>query len=183
VQYSCTVLLRKEADLQGVGDQVKVWDCGGCYDKKFLQSGGADAENEYVDTYFLPFYDAKEAKADPMLANFVRYTGKDNLDFAGAYAWSAAVAFQDAVNRIVKTHGSDGLTRANLLAALNGMHHFDAGGMLAPTDLAGRTLTDCHVLTQVRNGAFVRVEPTKPGTFDCNPKYVVTRKLDLITNP
>ena len=51
--------------------------------------------------------------------------------------------------------------------------------MLAPIDLAGRKITDCHVLTQVRNGTFVRVQPTKPGTFDCNPKYVITRKLDL----
>ena len=58
-----------------------------------------------------------------------------------------------------------------------------ADGMLAPIDLAGRKQSDCHVLTQVRNGRFVRVEPTKPGTFDCNPKYVVSRKLDLLTSP
>ena len=38
---------------------------------------------------------------------------------------------------------------------------------------------DCHVLTQVRHGRFVRVQPTKPGTFDCNPNYVITRKHDL----
>ena len=116
-----------------------------------------------------------------MLANFVRYTGKDNVDGVGAYAWAAAVAFRDAVNATVKTHGVNGLTRANLLAALNNIHRFDADGMLAPIDLASRKTTDCHVLTQVRNGTFVRVEPTKPGTFDCNPKYVITRKLDLTT--
>ena len=65
-------------------------------------------ENTYVDNLFLPFYDPKEAKANPMLANFVRYTGKDNVDFAGAYAWSAAIAFRDAVNATVKTHGVNG---------------------------------------------------------------------------
>ena len=181
VGYECTVLLRKEAALQGVTNQVKVWDCGVCYDKKFLQAGGADVENEYVDLQSLPFYDPQEAKANPMLANFVRYTGKDNVDSSGTQAWAAAVAFRDAVNAVVKTHGVNGLTRANVLAALNNIHHFDAGGMIAPIDLAGRKLSDCHVLTQVRNGKFVRVEPTKPGTFDCNPKYVVTRKLDLQT--
>ena len=31
-----------------------------------------------------------------MLINFVRYTGEDDVDFAGADAWSAAVAFRDA---------------------------------------------------------------------------------------
>jgi hypothetical protein len=172
--------LRKEAVLQGITDQVKVWDCGvQCYDKKFLQSGGTDVEHEYVDTPFLPFYDSMDQHANPMLANFVRYTGKDKVGGFGDYAWSAAVAFRDAVNAIVKIHGVNGLTRTNLFAALNHIHTFDADGMLAPIDLAGRRTSDCHVLTQVRNGAFVRVQPTKPGTFDCNSKYVVTRKLDL----
>jgi hypothetical protein len=182
IQYQCTVSLRKEAAVQGVTDQVKVWDCNGCYDKKFLADGGVDVENTYVDNLFLPFYDAREVKANPMLANFVRYTGKDNIDFAGAYAWGAAVAFRDAVNATVKTRGVNGLTRANLFAALNNIHKFDADGMLAPIDLAGRKTPDCHVLTQVKNGTFVRVEPTKPGTFDCNPKYLIKRKLDLLSS-
>ena len=137
-------------------------------------------DGEYVDTLFLPFYDTKEQKADPMLANFVKFTGKDNLDGFGDYAWSAAVAFRDAVNSVVKAHGVNGLTRANLFAALNQIHTFDADGMLAPIDLAGRGISHCHVLMQVRDGAFMRVQPTKPGTFDCNRKYVITRKLDLL---
>jgi hypothetical protein len=114
-----------------------------------------------------------------MTANFVRYTGKDKVEGFGVYAWAAAVAFRDAVNATISAHGVNGLTRANLFAALNNIHKFDADGMLAPFDLAGRKTSDCHVLTQVRNGSFVRVQPKKPGTFDCNPKYVITRKLDL----
>jgi hypothetical protein len=182
--YSCTVLLRREAVLQGITDQVKVWDCtAACYDKAFLQDGGADVEHEYVDTAFLPFYDPREQKANRMLAKFVRYTGMDKVDGFGVYAWSAAVAFRDAVNATVRAHGVNGLTRAHLLAALNNIHKFSADGMLAPIDLAGRKTTNCHVLTQVRNGSFVRVQPTKPGTFDCNPKYLITRKLELFPGP
>ena len=75
VQYSCTVLLRNEAALQGITNQVKVWDCSACYDKKFLQSGGANVEHEYVDPLSLPFYDPREQKANPMLANFVQLHG------------------------------------------------------------------------------------------------------------
>jgi hypothetical protein len=174
--YACAVDLRNEATLQGINDQVKVWDCPTCYDKNFLKSGGAHVEHEYIDTGVLPAYDPREAKANPMLASFVRYTG-GNVDGIGA--WAAAVAFRDAVNATVKSHGLNGLTRTNLYAALNGIHKFNADGMIAPHDLANRTITDCHILLQVRNGAFVRVQPTKPGTFDCNPKYVITRKLDL----
>jgi hypothetical protein len=175
----CTVELRKEAVLQSATNQVKVWDCGNCYDKQFLQAGGADVEHEYVWNGSLPFYDPREQKANPMLANAIRFTGQDKFDGAGIFAWAAAVAFRDAVNADVKAHGVNGLTRANLLAALNGIHKFDAGGMIAPHDFAGRKISDCEVLLQVRHGRFVRVQPTKPGTFDCNPKYVITRKLDL----
>jgi hypothetical protein len=177
--YECAVLLRKEAVLQGVSDQVKVWDCSTCYDKKFLQSGGTDVEHEYIDTGILPFYDPREQKANPMLANFVRFTGQDKIDTYGEGAWAAAVAFRDAVNATVKSHGLNGLTRTNLFAALNGIHKFDADGMIAPHDLANRTITDCHILLQVKNATFVRVQPTTPGTYDCNPKYRITRKLDL----
>jgi hypothetical protein len=174
------VLLRREAALQNVTDQVKVWDCTTqCYDRKFLHDGGSDVEHEYVDTLFLPFYDPREQKANPMLANFVRYTGNDKVDGFGVYAWAAAVAFRDAVNATVKAHGVNGLTRAKLLAALNKIHKFNAEGMIGTIDLAGRKITNCHVLTQVRNGTFVRVQPTKPGTFDCNPKYVITRKFSF----
>src|SRR5262245_775385 len=53
--FNMMVALRKEAKLQGVND-VKVWDCGtGCYDEQFLESGGADVEDQYVDTLYLPF--------------------------------------------------------------------------------------------------------------------------------
>jgi hypothetical protein len=181
-QYTCTVLLRKEAALQGINSQVKVWDCGvQCYDRKFLQSGGADVEGEFVDTLFLPFYDAREQKANKMLTNFVKFTGKDKIDGFGDYAWSAAVAFRDAVNAVVKAHGINGLTRANLFAALNNIHKFDADGMFAPIDLSGRKASNCHVLMQVKNGNYVLVQPTKPGAFDCSTKYVIQRKLDLFT--
>jgi ABC-type branched-subunit amino acid transport system substrate-binding protein len=178
-QYTCTVLLRKEATVQGV-TTVKVWDCGvQCYDKKFLASGGADVENEYVDTLFLPFLDKKEQKANKMLANYVKYTGADKVDGFGDYAWSAGVAFRDAVNAVVKKDGVNGLTRANLFTALNNIHSFNADGMFGTIDLAGRVATPCHVLSQVKNGKFARVFPTKPGTFDCAKKNLIQVKLDI----
>ena len=60
---------------------VKVWDCGvGCYDQKqFIDAGGADVEGQYVDTLFLPFYSKADQKANAMLANYVKYTGQNNL--------------------------------------------------------------------------------------------------------
>ena len=52
--------------------------------------------------------------------------------------------------------------------------------MIGTIDIAGRGISPCYVLTQVKNGKFVRVFPTKPGTFDCAKKNVMQVKLDLI---
>ena len=117
--FPCTVLLRKEAALQGLTG-VKVWDCGSaCYDPGFLESGGQDVEGQYVDTTFLPFLSKAEQKANPMTAAFVKYTGQDNAASFGASTWAAGIAFRDAVNAIVKRDGVNGVTRKSLLVELS----------------------------------------------------------------
>jgi hypothetical protein len=173
------ILLRKEATIQGLTD-VKVWDCTtGCYSKDFLKNGGSDVDGNFVDTLYLPFLSTKEQNANPMLKNFVKYTGADQADGFGVYAWSAMIAFRDAVNNAVKANGVNGVTRKTIFAELNKIHEFNAEGMFGTIDLAGRTTTPCHVLMQVKNGNFERVFPSKPGTFDCAKKNVVQVKLDV----
>lgn len=81
----------------------------------------------------------------------------------------------------MKKHGVNGLTRKNLLAALSDVHDFNADGLLAPIDLGGRKVTQCHVLLQIQNGDFVRIDPKKPGTYACSPKNVIETKLDVLT--
>jgi hypothetical protein len=174
------VLMRKEATLQGLND-VKVWDCGvGCYDKEnFLEAGGSDVDGQYVDTLFLPFYSKADQKANKMVANFVKYTGNDKIASFGAYAWTAGIAFRDAVNAQVAAGGVNSVTRKTIFEQLNKINKFDADGMLAPIDLAGRTISNCSVTLQVKNGDYVRVSPTKAGTFKCWPNGIVERKLDI----
>jgi hypothetical protein len=180
VTASAMVLMRKEATLQGL-TSVKVWDCGvGCYDKKnFLDAGGADVEDQYVDTLFLPFYSKADQKANKMTGNYVKYTGTDKIASFGAYAWAAGIAFRDAVNAQVKAGGVNSVTRKTIFQQLNKINKFDADGMFAPIDLAGRGISNCSVTMQVKNGDYVRVSPTKPGTFKCWPNGIVTRKLDI----
>jgi hypothetical protein len=174
------VLLRKEAALQGLTG-IKVWDCGSaCYDPQFLASGGQDVEGQYVDTTFLPFLSQADQKANKMAANFVKYVGADTAASYGAYTWAAGIAFRDAVNAIVKRDGVNGITRTAILAELAKVHAFDAEGLIGEIDLAGRKVSACDVTLQVKNGTFVRVNPTKPGTYSCSPKNVITRKLDLV---
>ena len=182
ITASAMVLMRKEATIQGLTG-VKVWDCGvGCYDKKgFIQAGGTDVDGQYVDILFLPFYSKADQKANKMLANYVKYTGQDNVAGFGAYSWAAGIAFRDAVNAQVKAGGVNSVTRKTIFEQLNKINKFDAEGMLAPIDLACRQISNCSVTLQVKNGEYVRVSPTKAGTFKCWPNGIVERKLDIFT--
>ena len=180
ITAQAAVLLRKEAALQGLTG-VKVWDCGvGCYDtENFLKAGGSDVEGEYVDTLFLPFYSKADQKANAATGNFVKYTGSDKVASYGAYAWAAGLAFRDAVDAQVKAGGVNSVTRKTIFEQLNKIHKFDADGMIAPIDLAGRQISNCSVTMQVKNGQYVRVSPTKPGTFKCWPNGIITEKYDI----
>jgi hypothetical protein len=171
------VELRKEAIVQGL-TSVKVWDCSiQCYDKSFIQQGGAAVEGQYVYTTFVPF---AEANTNAMLRNYLQYTGVNNADAFGANAWAAGIFFRDVVNDIVQKDGKNGVTRAAVLATAPTIHNFTADGMLGQTDVGRHLPTPCFALLQVRNAQFVRVYPTKPGTFDCNPKNINAIKLDLL---
>lgn len=174
----CTIKLRKEAKLQSV-NTVKVWDCAStCYDPTFIPQGGADVEGEYVAVGILPF---EEAKAVPMEAQFLKYTGRDKANVYSVLAFAQGLLLREAVDALVAKSGPDALTRKNLFTALDGIHKFDADGILAATqDVAQKKVSPCYILLQVKNGKFVRVHPTKVGTFDCNPRNVIQRKLDLL---
>ncbi len=81
--------------------------------------------------------------------------------------------FQDVVQRMVAANGVNGLTRANFLATAKTVHNFTAQGMIGPDDVGGHVQSPCFALLQVKHGKFTRVYPTKPATFDCNPRNIV----------
>jgi hypothetical protein len=61
------------------------------------------------------------------------------------------------------------LDRQTLYTALNNEHSFTADGIIGPTDIGNHATTACEVIVQLQNGVWQRVDPVKPGTFDCNP--------------
>ncbi|HEX3714225.1 MAG TPA: ABC transporter substrate-binding protein [Trebonia sp.] len=166
---------RKEAALQGVST-VKVWACNsGCYDSSFLAAGGAAVNGTYMPITNLPFY--SEYKDNPSLSALIsKLGGTSNLNNNALASYIAALLFQDAVTKAVANGGT--LSRQTLTAALNSEHSFNAQGIIGPADVAARTPSNCDVIMEVVNGAFQRVYPTKPGTFDCNPGNVGTIKMN-----
>lgn len=174
---STTVLLRKEAVLQGLNDPNFIWDCTlQCYDNSLLSTGGAAVEGEYVSTLFLPF---DEGSSNAALANFLKYVGQGKATGFAIQAYASGLLLGQAVDQVVKSHGINGLTRKTAFEALNTINNFTAGGMIGTTNVAARQVSPCFVLTQVQHGKFVRVYPTKKGTFDCNPRNRGETKLDL----
>jgi hypothetical protein len=176
LDYKGMVLMRKEAQVQGV-DTVKVWDCSvQCYDKRLIQEGGSAVEGQYVWLNFLPFEDKG---SNPDLDAFLKYD--KSPDGFGAQAFIAGQVFARAVNDTMKANNGDpnSITRANLLTAIRNMHDFDANGMVPKIDIGGRIGSTCLVGMQVVNGKFKRIDPVEAGTFDCdNNKPALQFKID-----
>ncbi|MDQ1454985.1 MAG: hypothetical protein QOH28_605, partial [Actinomycetota bacterium] len=165
LDYKGTVLMRKEAQVQGA-NSVKVWDCSlQCYDKRLIQEGGNAMEGQYVWLNFLPFED-KGSNAE--LDAFLKYT--KNPEGFGAQAWIAGEIFARAVNDTMKAHNDDpnSITRANLLTAIRNLHDFDGNGMVPKIDVGRKIGSTCLVGMQVVGSVFKRIDPTTPGTFDCD---------------
>jgi hypothetical protein len=176
LDYKGTVLMRKEAQVQGVSS-VKVWDCSlQCYDPRLLTEGGSAVDQQYVWLNFLPFEDKG---SNATLDGFLKYD-KTPEGF-GAQAFIAGEIFAQAVNDSMKANNNDpnAITRADLLTAIRNMHNFDAGGMVPPIDVGRRIGSTCLVGMQVQGGKFVRIDPVQPGTFDCdNNKAALTLTID-----
>jgi hypothetical protein len=85
------------------------------------------------------------------------------------------------VEAIVKKDGVNGLTRANLLSTgIDALTSFNAGGMIGNVDIKNKVPTSCAALVQLKSGKFVRVAPSKKGTFDCSKSNAVQIKANLI---
>lgn len=179
LDYASTVKLRKEATLQSV-NSVEVWDCSlQCYDTGLIEDGGSDVEDQYVYMPFLPFLgENAEGQDNEMLGNFLEFV--DDPDGFSIQAWSAGLYFGDLVNAVVEEGGNNALTRAAVLEQAPGVTDFTADGMMGKTNVGGRQPSRCFVLTQVRDGEFVRVTPKNEGKFNCKKSNVREVELDLI---
>jgi ABC-type branched-subunit amino acid transport system substrate-binding protein len=168
--------LRKEATLQGV-NSVKVWACNqACYNELIVEQGGADVNDTQILLTTLPFY--SEYKSNPTLKKLVAAVGGiENVDYNSVSALIGALLFQDAVEKAIANGGT--LTRQSLFDALKQETAFDADGIIGATDVANKQPSPCIVMTQIKNGKFVRTYPKKVGAFDCNKKNIVEMKLDL----
>jgi hypothetical protein len=152
--------------LQGLDSSKIVWTCTtACYDKA-VEASAKVMNGVYVPMSFLPF---NEGRANAGLATFLKYVGASKASAFAVYGWTAALAFAQAARSAAAQAGNDGLTRSALLKGAKTLTSFNAGGMMATTNIADKVTTSCFALVQLNNNAkWNRIYPKKPGTFDCN---------------
>ena len=114
------------------------------------------------------------------LAAFIKYVGKSKADQFSAYAFESTLAFADAIKAVVAKSGINGITRSTLIDGIKSLTDFNAGGMAGTHSFKTGRVTTCYVMTQFKGGKWVRVYPTKKGTFDCKSSNGVEIKENLL---
>jgi hypothetical protein len=168
--------VRREAQLQGV-NSVKVWVCNsGCYDPNFVKQGAASVNGTYAWLLDLPYL--SDSQSNPTLGKVVSdLGGVGNIDNNAINSFVMALLFQDVIQKATANGGT--LDRQALFTALNNEHSFNAQGLIGTTDVGNHAPSNCGILVQLQNGVWQRVDPVKPGTFDCNSANVVKIQMDV----
>jgi ABC-type branched-subunit amino acid transport system substrate-binding protein len=142
---------------------------GPAYDKAFLDQAGSQADGVFEDQQYALFFNASDAATIPAVADYQKWmklTGNgSNMDLFSAYGWSSAELFVQAL----KAAGPPA-KRTTLLAELRKVNKFDAGGLLAASDPAGKHAPRCWLFTTVSKGQWTRVD-SPASTFRCDGGY------------
>jgi ABC-type branched-subunit amino acid transport system substrate-binding protein len=107
--------------------------------------------------------DAEEVPEVALFLDWMEQTNPDvTVDLFAAYSWAAARLFVEAL-----VEAGQNPTRADLIAALEGIHEFDGNGMVAPADPGAHEPPECWMLVTLQDGEFVRTLPEGSG-FSCD---------------
>jgi ABC-type branched-subunit amino acid transport system substrate-binding protein len=137
------------------------------YGSKLIPLAGSAANGIYIQTQVSLFL-GEDAKTVPAVKTFdtwmKKVDSKDSIALWGATSWASAALFVQALRNAGKNP-----TRASLVAALNKITNFDAGGLVAPADPAQAIPAKCWLLAQVKNEKVVRISPSPRSGYICNP--------------
>ena len=137
------------------------------YAQAFLDQAGSNANGVINDQQFAMFFNSDEAAKIPAVAAYqkwMKYTDSSQPeDIFSAYGWTSAGLFVDALKK-----AGPKATRKSLMAALKTFTNYDSHGMFAAANPAGHKPAVCWLLTEVKNGTFVRIPPTGSTGFICS---------------
>jgi ABC-type branched-subunit amino acid transport system substrate-binding protein len=139
------------------------------------QSGGASAVNGAYLSQNSSLYLGGDSTAIPAVGTFLHWVQVASPGFQPdlftMYGWVNAQLFAQAL----ANSGTDP-SRGSLLQALSKVTNFTAGNIVAPTDPATKSTSNCYLEAQVVNGTFVRADnPTVSSStngYRCDYSYV-----------
>ncbi len=138
-------------------------------------SGGASAVAGAYLNQTASLYLGADESAIPAVATFLHWVNVASPGFKPdlftMYGWISGSLFATAV----KNAGSDP-SRGSILRALSRITTFDAGHIIAPTDPAAKTGSNCYLIAQVVGTRFQRLDdPPIAGStngYRCDYQYV-----------
>ena len=116
------------------------------------------------------FFNKDEAAPNPEVNTFQQwfertYPGQP-INLYAMYSWADDRLFQQAAESVNGT-----LNRRTLLAALDRIKNFDAGGLIAPVSPSAKSGPHCYILWELENGGFKRVDDPKTG-YRCDGRFL-----------
>jgi len=154
-------------DMKTQGFSPEIVDLGQqYYDPDLLKEPGAEGALVQLNT--VPFEEEKDSPAlQAYLAAYAKVQGdKPEPSSLGVQSYSAGLLFATAA----KAAGPD-LTRDSVLAQLKKIKKWDGGGLHFISDPGDNSVSTCFMYDVVKGGKFVRLEPKKATTFNCNKDY------------
>jgi ABC-type branched-subunit amino acid transport system substrate-binding protein len=140
------------------------------YSPQFAQQTAPESNGDLVLMSATAGYD--DAPSNPGLQlmeswlNRVAGSGNWHQDIFAMLAWSAGLAFEQAAKEV----GPD-LTRAALITQIQGITSWTGGGVTPEVNIGQKIPSKCFFYEKIENGAFQRIYPTAPNTYDCNSGY------------
>jgi hypothetical protein len=126
------------------------------YDPEYLAAAGDAAEGTYVKTAVWPYEEADENPATQQYMDLVDAQG-GRVALLGTQSFSAWLLFATLAD---ECDVAGTLTRSCILEKGSELHEWDGGGLHAPADPGNNSGTECFILLQVQDGAFIRSEPS-----------------------
>lgn len=122
----------------------------------------------YIRMAFVPFEERASSKAVGDYLDMVQKNGQKPTQL-GMQATSAFLLWATATQQC-----GAALTRQCVLDKLAAINTWTGNGMHAQTDPGKNGPPKCGMLMQLQGTKYVRVSPTTPGGYDCDPNSVVT---------
>jgi len=120
-------------------------------------SGGAAAVDGYYLSQAYSLYLGQDAQQVPAVNTFLHWVQVASPGFKpdlfALYGWISGELFAQAL----KNSGSNP-SRGSVLQALSKVTTFNAQNLIAPTNPAARTISNCYLLASIVNGSFQRLD-------------------------